>query len=244
MLSVKDKVTIVTGGGRGIGRATAVLFAREGAKVVVTARTSDEIEEVAREIEGFGGTAVAIQTDITVEDDVKRLIKETESALGAVDILINNAGMLKLAPIVETTTDMWDEILSVNLRAVLIACREVLPGMMARRSGRIINVGSMAGRRGYAEQGAYCASKHGLVGLSKVIALETQKYGIRVHVLAPGGVLTELSKDLRESRGDAKDKDWMSAEEVAQAALYLCTQYGPAMTDELVLRRYESEPWR
>ncbi|MEN6521360.1 MAG: SDR family oxidoreductase [Armatimonadota bacterium] len=245
MQSLKDKVTIITGGGRGIGRATAVLLAGEGAKVVVTARTRGEIEEVAKEIKGFGGMALAIQADVTIEEDIKRLVKETESAFGPVDILINNAGTLALSPVTETSTEMWDQILSVNLRAVFLACREVLQGMMERKSGRIINIGSMAGRRGYAEQGAYCASKHGLIGLSKVMALETQQYGIRVHVVAPGGVLTDLSKNLRASRGDAaKDKDWMSSEEVAMGVLYLCTQTGPAMTDELVLRRYESDPWR
>lgn len=244
MLSVKDKVTIITGGGRGIGRAMALLFAREGAKVAVTARTVDEIEEVASKITVFGGSAVAIQADLNSADDIKRLIKETESALGPVDILINNAGALRLAPIIKTPVEMWDEIMSINLRAVFLTCKEALPGMIARRSGRIINVGSMAGRRGYVEQGAYCASKHGLIGLSKVMALETQKYGIRVHVLAPGGVLTELSRELRESRGNDDDTDWMSTEEVAQAALYLCSQNGPATTDELVLRRYESDPWR
>lgn len=244
MLSVRDKVAIITGSGRGIGRAIALLFAREGIKVVVTARTVDEIEEVAKEITGFGGSAVAIRADLNNTDDIKRLIKETESTFGPIDILINNAGVLRLATITETPVEMWDEVLSVNLRAVFLTCKEVLPGMIERRSGRIINVGSMAGRRGYVEQGAYCASKHGLIGLSKVMAFETQKYGIRVHVLAPGGVLTELSRELRKSRGKVDDTAWMSPEEVAQAALYLCSQNGPGITDELVLRRYESDPWR
>ncbi len=244
MNELKDKVVIVTGAGRGIGRAIAIAFASEGAKVALAARTEEEIENLAREIRESGAEAVAIKTDMACEDDIKNLITETERSLGPVDILINNAAILELSPIAEMASDTWDRLMLVNLRSVFIACREVLPGMMKRRAGRIVNIGSMAGRRGYAEQGAYCASKHGLIGLSKVLSIETQSYDIRVHVLAPGGVLTDLSKDLRESRGGVKDDEWMTVEEVARAAMYLCTQDGAAFTDELTLRRYESEPWR
>jgi 3-oxoacyl-[acyl-carrier protein] reductase len=244
MQELRDKAAIITGGGRGVGRATALALAREGARIAVAARTASEIEAVAREVSAAGGTAVAIRSDLAVEDDIKRLVQEAEAALGPTDILVNNAGILKLAPIAQTSAELWDEMLSVNLRAVFLACREVLPGMKERRSGRIVNVGSMAGRRGYVEQGAYCAAKHGLIGLSKVLALETQAYGIRVHVIAPGGVLTGLSKELRDSRGGVNESEWMTPEEVARAILYLCTQHGAALTDELVLRRYESEPWR
>jgi 3-oxoacyl-[acyl-carrier protein] reductase len=244
MHQLEGKVVVITGAGRGIGRTIAVALAGEGAKVALAARTLEDIEQVAAEIASSGGTARAIRTDVTVEADVKRLISETEASLGPVDILINNAAILKLSPIAEMSLSDWDEMMSVNLSSVFLTCREVLTGMMARRVGRIINIGSMAGRRGYPEQGAYCASKHGLVGLSKVLALETRDYGVRVHVLAPGGVLTDLSKDLRESRGNVDDDAWMTTDEVARAALYLCTQDGAAFTDELVLRRYESEPWR
>ncbi len=244
MTGLRNKVAIITGGGRGIGRATALAMARDGARVALTARTATEIEAVAGMIVESGGQAVAIRADLTVEDDVKRVVKEAEAALGPTDILINNAAILKLSNIGDMPTSLWDETMSTNLRSVFLACREVLPGMMQRGSGRIINVGSMAGRRGYVEQGAYCASKHGLIGLSKVLALETQEYGIRVHVLAPGGVMTGLSKELRDSRGNVAEGTWMTPEEVAQAVLYLCTQDGAAVTDELVLRRFESEPWR
>ncbi len=240
----KDKVAVITGSGRGIGRNIALTLAREGVKVVVTSRTPVEIEPLAREINSTGGRAIAIRADLTIEEDIRHLIRKAESEFNQIDILINNAGILKLAPITETTSEIWDEMMITNLKAVFIACREVLPGMMMRRSGRIINIGSMAGRRGYVEQGAYCASKHGLIGLSKVLALETQKFGIRVHVLAPGGVMTDLSKELRESRGGVDENAWMTTEEVARAVVYLCSQDGAAFTDELTLRRFESEPWR
>ena len=135
--------------------------------------------------------------------------------------------------------------MATNVRGVFLTCREVLPEMIERRRGRIINVGSTAGRRGYEEQGAYCASKHALAGLSKVLAIEAQKHGVRVQMLSPGGVLTGLSSDLRASRGESEDSpEWMTTEEIARAAIYLCTQDGAAITDELILRRFASEPWR
>lgn len=244
MQQLQGKVAIITGGGRGVGRSMAFALAAEGVKVAVAARTVEQIEDVASKINSAGGTAVAIRADVSVEDDIKRLVREAEAALGPTDLLVNNAAILPLAPVAQTPTDAWDQAMNINVRAIFLACKEVLPGMIERRAGRIINIGSMAGRRGYTEQGAYCASKHALVGLSKVLALETQAYGIRVHVLSPGGVLTELSADLRRSRGAVEDSEWMTTEEVAHAVLYLCSQTGAAMTDDLVLRRYESEPWR
>lgn len=241
---LENKVALVTGGGRGIGRAISVRFAQEGARVAVVARTEEDIEAVAREITESGGKAIAVKADVANEDDVRRMVKETVVKLGPVDILVNNAAKMILSPIDETTLEDWEELCAINLRGPFLCAREVLPSMKARRAGRIISIGSLAGRRGYPEQGAYCASKHGLIGLSKVLALETQEFDIRVHVVAPGGVLTELSAPLRESRGGVKREEWMTPEEVAEACLYVCTQRGAAMTDELVLRRYKSEPWR
>lgn len=241
---LRDKVAIVTGGGRGIGRAISLAFALEGAKVAVVARRRDDIESVTSEITTAGGNAVAIQADVSNEDDVRRMVRETTSALGPVNILINNAAKLILSTIEETTLEQWEDLHAINLRGPFLCSREVIPIMKARRTGRIINIGSLAGRRGYPEQGAYSSSKHGLIGLSKVLALETQEFGIRVNVVAPGGVMTELSAPLRVARGGVDEKDWMTSEEVADAVLYICAQEGAATTDELVLRRFKSESWR
>ncbi|MEM4204726.1 MAG: SDR family oxidoreductase [Candidatus Methanomethylicaceae archaeon] len=242
---VKDQVALVTGASRGIGRAICMALAREGAAVVAAARSTRDLEGLCGEIRNFGGKAVPVSLDLRSEESIKRAVAQTTSLLGPIDILVNNAGVLALHKVVDTPTEVWDEIMSTNVRGVFLMCREVIPSMMERRKGRIINIGSLAGRRGYDEQGAYCASKHALVGLSKVLAIETQKFGIRVHVLSPGGVLTNLSKELRASRGEPEDSsEWMTPEEVAQAVLYLCTQEGAAMTDELCLRRFASEPWR
>lgn len=239
------KAALVTGAGRGIGKAIVEALAREGAAVAAAARSNDEIERLCAGVTAAGGRAIPIVMDVRDEKSIKSGIEKTRRELGQIDILVNNAGVLALHRIADTPTQTWDEIMSTNVRGVFLLCREVLPEMTQRRSGRIINIGSAAGRRGYPEQGAYCASKHALAGLTKVLAAETQKHGVRVHLLSPGGVLTELSSSLRASRGEADDSpEWMTSEEVAAAALYLCTQTGAAFTDELTLRRFAAEPWR
>jgi len=239
------QVAFITGASRGIGRAIAESFAAEGASVAAAARSEAEIAALCGRIVSSGGKAIAIKLDLRSEESVKQAIARARSELGPIDILVNNAGVIALKKIVDTETEVWDDLMDTNARGAFLTCREVLPEMIERRKGRIINVGSTAGRRGYDEQGAYCASKHALAGLSKVLAIETQRYGIRVHMLSPGGVLTGLSSELRASRGEPEDSpDWMTPEEIARAALYLCTQDGAAMTDELILRRFASEPWR
>jgi len=239
------QVVLVTGASRGIGRGIALRFAAEGAAVAAAARSEEQVVELCEQIAASGGKALPVKMDLRCEESIKTAVARTQAELGPIDILINNAAVIALSKIADTSTEVWDDLMSTNIRGLFITCREVLPAMIERRSGRIINIGSMAGRRGYAEQGAYCASKHALVGLSKVLAIETQKHGIRVHMLSPGGVLTELSSDLRASRGESEDSpEWMTVEEIVEAALYLCSQTGAAFTDEIVLRRFASEPWR
>lgn len=243
-MGLANQVAMITGGGRGIGRAIAIAFAREGARVAVCARTEAQIAAVAAEIRVFGGITNSYVVDVADEKEVAETVKRIEADLGVVDLLVNNAAVLKLSPITQTDPDIWDKLIRVNLRGPFICSKAVLPGMMQRRRGRIINIGSLAGRRGYEEQGAYCASKHGLVGLSKVLAIEAQPYGVQVNMVSPGGVLTDLSRELRESRGVSQDSEWMTAEEVARAVVYIAKQDGAATTDEIVLRRFASEPWR
>jgi 3-oxoacyl-[acyl-carrier protein] reductase len=243
-MALVGQVAIITGGGRGIGKAIALAFAKQGAKVAVCARTEDEIAAIAAEILESDGIAAHYTVDVADESGVAEMLKRVEEELGAVDILVNNAAELALATIASMDLELWDNLIRVNLRGPLVCSKAVLPGMMQRRNGRIINIGSLAGRRGYEAQGAYCASKHGLVGLTKVLAIECQAYGVHVNMISPGGVMTGLSKELRESRGAVDPSDWMTAEEVAAAAVYIATQDGAAFTDELVLRRFASEPWR
>jgi NAD(P)-dependent dehydrogenase (short-subunit alcohol dehydrogenase family) len=243
-MGISDKVAVVTGGGRGIGRAIALAFSREGAKVAVWARTEEQVAAVAGEILEAGGVAAHYVVDVADEKTVAEAVERVEAELGQIDILVNNAAEMRLASVTGTTTAIWDRLMRSNARGPFVCCRAVLPGMMERRRGRIINIGSLAGRRGYEAQAAYCASKHALVGFSKALAIEAQPYGIHVNMVSPGGVVTELSRELRESRGAENPTDWMTAEEVADAVLYIVNQEGAAVTDELVLRRFASEPWR
>jgi 3-oxoacyl-[acyl-carrier protein] reductase len=245
MSILNGQTAFITGAGRGIGKAIAEAFAAEGAAIAAAARTQTQLDMLCEQISAVGGKALPVVMDIESEESIKNAISKTRNELGPIDILVNNAAIMALGSICDMSTQTWDDIMNTNVRGVFLTCREVVPQMMERRSGRIINIGSMAGRRGYPEQSAYCASKHALAGFSKVLAIETQKYGIRVHVISPGGVLTGLSTNLRADRGEPEDSpDWMTAEEVAKAAVYLCTQDAAAFTDELVLRRYASEPWR
>ena len=241
-MSLTGKVALVTGGGRGIGRAAATALAARNAAVGVLARTREEIEAVAQAIRAGGGRALPVVCDVRSEEQVAAAFDAVERELGPVDIVVNNAGELLLKPLAETGLDEWRSVLEVNLTGAFIVAREAMR-RMSRRPGRIINVGSLAGRRGYPEQGAYCASKHGLVGLTKVMAIEGQPLGIRVHLVSPGGVLTDLSAGLRAARKDDPSL-WMTPEEVADAIVFCALQEGAAVSDEICLRRFDSEPWR
>jgi 3-oxoacyl-[acyl-carrier protein] reductase len=239
--SLRDKVVLITGGGRGIGRAIALRFAAEGAKVAVAARTLAEVQSVAEEITRFSDTpALAIQADVTVQKDVYKMVAHTESDLGPLDVLVNNAGAAIFKPLMDTTVEEWDRLMNINLKATFLCSKAALKGMIERRRGRIINVASAAGLKGYPEQAAYCASKHGAVGFSKVLALEMQKYGIRVNVICPGGVDTQL---VREGRDDVDLSKYMRPEEIAEVAVFLAKQEGIATVDEIVVRRTEARPW-
>jgi NAD(P)-dependent dehydrogenase (short-subunit alcohol dehydrogenase family) len=241
-VSLTGKVALVTGGGRGIGRAAATALAARNAAVGILARTREEIEAVAQAIRAGGGRALPVVCDVRSEEQVAAAFDAVERELGPVDIVVNNAGELLLKPLAETGLDEWRSVLEVNLTGAFIVAREAMR-RMSRRPGRIINVGSLAGRRGYPEQGAYCASKHGLVGLTKVMAIEGQPLGIRVHLVSPGGVLTDLSAGLRAARKDDASL-WMTPEEVADAIVFCALQEGAAVSDEICLRRFDSEPWR
>ena len=238
------KVVLITGASKGIGEALAYAFADFGAKVAICARREAALRGVVEKIAEDGGTCLAVPADISDESQVMTMVERVESDLGPVDILINNAAELILSTIAETSLETWERSMAINVRGAFLCSRAVLPSMTRRKSGRIINIGSLAGRRGYSEQGAYCASKHALVGFTKVLAIETQPYGIRVNMVSPGGVLTDLSQELRDSRGAVDESEWMTVDEVVEAVLYICSQEGPATTDELVLRRFESESWR
>ena len=187
------QVAWVTGGGRGIGRAIAAALAHAGAAVVVSARSADEVAAVAREIEAAGGQALGVRCDVTDEVGVQAACDAAIARFQRVDILINNAGFAESAPIVRLEPAVWDKTIAVNLTGTYRCTRAVLPAMIERRHGRIVNIASIAGRVGFQYTAAYCAAKHGVLGFTRAAALEVASKGITVNAVCPGWVDTTMT---------------------------------------------------
>ena len=193
-MSLKDKVALVTGGGRGIGKAVALAYAREGVKLVLCARTASEVEQTAGEIRGLGTECLGIVCDVSLEDSVAMLLKDLKNQFGRVDILVNNAGvMTRPVSLVELEVRKWDYTLAVNLRGTFLVTRTILPLMLRQKIGSIINVSSTIGRGAYANFAAYAVSKWGVEGLTQTLAAEVKSHNIRVNSVDPGYVATKLT---------------------------------------------------
>ena len=234
------KVAIVTGASRGIGRAICIELAKEAATVVLAARAVDKMNETAKLVTAAGGKAQIIPTELTDENSIKNLVKATGERFGRLDILINNAGITHSAKLEETLTQDLDRCLNINARAPFILCREALPLLKKAEAAYIINIASVVGVKAYPLQSAYTASKHALRGMTMALAEEMRGTNIRVHLLCPGGVDTEL---VTKVRPDIKKQDLMQPEEIAELVLYLLTHKGNAVVDELHIRRAASTPW-
>jgi 3-oxoacyl-[acyl-carrier protein] reductase len=233
------KVCVITGAGRGIGRATAELLAGEGHRLVLAARTVSEIEETAEIARGIGAECLAIPTDVRSEDECEELIERTIEAYGQIDTLINNAGAAILKPVWELSREEFELNLLPNLGGTFFCSRAALRHMMPRRRGTIINIASSSGLKPYLTQGAYCASKAGVIALSKVMAMELRPHNIRVHVICPGGVDTRLAEEIHPTR----DKTgWIQPEDVAQTIGYLLSLAPNVTVDEIVIRRFDADP--
>jgi 3-oxoacyl-[acyl-carrier protein] reductase len=216
------EVAIVTGASRGIGRATAIALARRGIRVALASRNGGALDSVRNEI---GGAAISMETDVSDEASVAAMVERTARELGPVDLLVNNAGTLARAPLSELDTASWDRVLDVNLRGAFLCTRAVLPSMIERGRGRIVNVSSISGKLGTPLLTAYCASKWGLLGFSLAAAEELKPKGIQVFSVCPGSVNTEM---LQQGLPGAKPD--MEPEDVALVIVYLGTKAPDAMT--------------
>jgi len=239
MRKLDGRTAMVTGGGRGIGRAIALALAREGCAVAVASRTQSEIEDVAREIEEIGARGLAVPADISKMDEVEGMVEKVHKAFGRIDILVNNAGIAIFKPFSHLTVEDWDETMAVNMRGAFLCSQKVAQVMLEQCSGTIITICSSASKKAYPNQMAYVASKHGLLGLSKCLGLELKPYGIKVHAICPGGVDTQLTAD---ARSGTDRSDWMQPEDIAYVTLMLLTQNDGATIDEIYIRRYDASP--
>ena len=191
-MRLRDEVAIVTGGGKGIGRAISLAFAAEGAIVVIAARTSSKLDEAVERIKSGGGRAKAIQADISDEKQVRRLVADTIDDYGKVDILVNNSGIGgPTVNVVDLRLQDWNEVLAINLTGSMLCAREVLKHMIPRRKGNIVNIASDAGRFGYPMRSPYCVSKWGIIGLTETLAIEVGQHDIRVNCISPAAVKGE-----------------------------------------------------
>ena len=239
--TLTDNVALVTGASSGIGRATAYAMAEAGASVVVAARRTDRIEEVAQRINETGGHAIAVTADVTLEDDVDRLYNAAIAAFGRVDILFNNAGVSKYGPLDSITADDYDWMMNTNMRASFLCTRRFLPDMLAHNRGQVCFLASVAGLKGLPNETVYCASKFAQVGFAQALDYETRETGVKVSVIAPGGVHTEFAIGTGRSEGDPMLEAMMEPEDIAEAVMFALTQPEKARTF-LIGMRPMSEP--
>ena len=239
MLRLSGKVAVITGGSSGIGRATAYLFAREGAKVVIAARSQEKGEEAAKRIRGDGGEAIYIKADVSIYSDVKNLIDSTAQKYGKIDVLFNNAGIAVINSLVDTTEKEWDDTIDINLKSVFLCSKCVVPHMIKNGKGSIVNTSSIYGLTGGPYYSAYTASKGGVTLLTKAMALELAQYNIRVNCICPANIMTDMvrneiqiwarreGKSVKEVEAHMADmqaiKRVPGPEEVAPAVLFLAS---------------------
>lgn len=238
---LENKIALVTGASRGIGRATARLLAENGADVVITARTEEDLQTLAAEIEDLGRRALAVPADVSQETDVDRLQEQALNAFGGVDILVNNAGVGKYGPLSALSVEDYDWMMDNNMRSSFLCTRAFLPQMLEREQGWIVFVGSVAGLKGLPNESVYNASKFAQHGFAQSLDYETRERGVKVTYVAPGGVHTHFAFGTGRTEGHPMLDEMMEPETVSSAVLFAVTQPEKARVF-LVGMRPMSEP--
>jgi NAD(P)-dependent dehydrogenase (short-subunit alcohol dehydrogenase family) len=243
-------VVFVTGAGRGVGRAIALRFSREGYAVAAVGRSLPPLTEVSSKIAAGGGAVHPLLCDVTIRDDVQRAVSEAQRLLGPVDVLVNNAGVSGSAPFASMDDELWERTLAVNLTGAYHCMRAIVPGMFERRRGRVINIASTAAKVGFAYTAAYVASKHGLLGLTRAVALEAEPHGVTVNAICPGWLntgMTDQSIERIVAKTGRRGEDVRSTlakmnpqgrliepEEVADVAAFLASREGARVNGQAI----------
>ena len=228
-MRLKDKVAIITGGGRGIGRAIAIGFAHQGAHIVVAARTESEIIEVADKVKALGRESLGIVCDISNEDQVKNLVDLTMRKFNQIDVLINNAGIGSMRPVYATQLESFEKVLKVNLTGTFLCTKHVWQPMKNSGGGSIVNVSSLGGLVGYPLLSAYCASKWGQIGFTKACAEEGKKDNIRVNAIAPGKADTGIRSKIKEDKSKM-----LTPEDQVDACVFLASDESRYITGQVI----------
>lgn len=228
-MRLKDKITIITGGGRGIGKAIALGFANQGANIVVAARTESEVISVSERIQSLGRDSLGIICDISIEDQVKNLIDVTVKKFGRIDVLINNAGIGSMRPVYATSLQSFEKVLRVNLTGTFLCTKHVWQPMKNSGGGSIVNVSSLGGLVGYPLLAAYCASKWGQIGFTKACAEEGKQEKIRVNAIAPGKADTAIRSKIKEDK-----TKMLTPEDQVDACVFLASDESRYITGQVI----------
>jgi 3-oxoacyl-[acyl-carrier protein] reductase len=236
---LSGKVAVVTGASRGIGRSIALALAAQGAKVVASARNAEALAELSAEIKSKGGESLAVAGDVAIEDDANNLVKKAVEAFGQVDIFINNAGITRDGLLLRMKNEDWDAVLDTNLKGAFLCTRAVAKVMSKQRSGRIINISSVVGEMGNAGQANYCASKAGLLGLTKSVARELARRNVTVNAITPGFIVTDMTEDMTDKARESMTEQIPlgrlgSAEDIASAVIFLSSDQSAYITGQVL----------
>ncbi len=235
-MKLLKKTVIITGAGKGIGKATAELFLKEGAKVILTSRNKAELEQFKEEQNDYSSNITIIPGDITNEEIIKSVIDSAISKYGKIDILVNNAGFGVFDNLVDSKTSDFDSIFNTNVKALYLMTRGCLPYMIKEQSGTIINIASIAGKQGFATGSIYCASKHAVMGLSRALMLEVRQYNIRVVAVCPGSVATEFFRTESQTLLSSRKETVLQADEIAESILLAASLPENATIHEIEIR--------